>query len=112
MNDNNSYCFNYRKIANSNKLSMHAKGLAIVINPLQNPCIIYKNDNSKDIDYILPYNINTSKYLDKNNSLRTDSLFDGVINLEVVDIFKRNGFIWGGEWNNPVDYHHFEYKEN
>jgi hypothetical protein len=27
----------------------------------------------------------------------------------IVDIFKENGFyIWGGNWNNPIDYQHFQ----
>jgi hypothetical protein len=37
MADNNSSCFNYRKIANSEIISMHSYGLAIDINPVQNP---------------------------------------------------------------------------
>ena len=39
MRANNTYCFCYRKVAGSNKLSKHAQGLAIDINPLYNPCV-------------------------------------------------------------------------
>ena len=39
MADNNSSCFNYRKIANSKIISMHSYGLAIDINPVQTPYI-------------------------------------------------------------------------
>jgi hypothetical protein len=28
---------------------------------------------------------------------------------EVIDIFADNGFsIWGGDWQNPIDYQHFQ----
>ena len=40
MSDNNTSCFNYRSIANSEIISMHSYGLAIDINPVQNPYII------------------------------------------------------------------------
>ena len=39
MNANNSSCFNFRKIEGSELLSIHSYGLAIDINPLQNPFI-------------------------------------------------------------------------
>ena len=28
---------------------------------------------------------------------------------EVVNIWKKHGFYWGGDWNNPKDYMHFSY---
>ena len=28
---------------------------------------------------------------------------------DIIDIFAANGFtIWGGNWQNPIDYHHFQ----
>ncbi|MBR1946021.1 MAG: M15 family metallopeptidase [Alphaproteobacteria bacterium] len=39
MRDNNTSCFNYRKIAGSDKLSNHSFGLALDINPLYNPYV-------------------------------------------------------------------------
>jgi peptidoglycan L-alanyl-D-glutamate endopeptidase CwlK len=39
MNDNNTSSFNYRFISGSRILSMHANGLAIDINPKQNPYV-------------------------------------------------------------------------
>ncbi len=44
MNDNNTSSFNYRFISGSRILSMHANGLAIDINPKQNPYV--KNGTS------------------------------------------------------------------
>ena len=37
MKDNNSSCFNHRLIPNSSFVSLHSYGMAIDINPLQNP---------------------------------------------------------------------------
>lgn len=39
LSDNNTSCFNFRPIIGSTKLSMHDYGLAIDINPIQNPFI-------------------------------------------------------------------------
>ena len=42
MVDNNTYAFNYRNVGGTNRLSNHAYGKAIDINPMQNP---YKKGN-------------------------------------------------------------------
>ncbi|MCK7509072.1 MAG: M15 family metallopeptidase [Desulfobacterales bacterium] len=39
MADNNSSGFNFRVIADTNKLSLHSFGRAVDINPVQNPVI-------------------------------------------------------------------------
>lgn len=39
--DNNTSCFNYRVVAGSTKLSRHALGMAIDINPFYNPYVTY-----------------------------------------------------------------------
>lgn len=39
MQANNTSCFNYRMMSGSNVLSLHAKGLAVDVNPLQNPSV-------------------------------------------------------------------------
>ena len=41
--DNNTSCFNYRVVEGSKKLSKHALGLAIDINPVYNPYVTYPN---------------------------------------------------------------------
>ena len=92
MKANNSSCFNFRKIAGTDKLSIHSYGLAIDINPKQNPYvtngIIYPEDGAS--------------YLNR------ETQRPGMVE-PIVDIFKRNGFeIWGGEWKDPIDYHHFQ----
>lgn len=103
MSENNSSAFNYRKIAGKNKLSNHAYGLAIDINPRINPYItskgvapsngkVYKNRNKKTCK---------GKYADYMISEKS----------KIVKIFKKYGFSWGGDWKNSKDYQHFEYKK-
>ncbi|RYE06262.1 MAG: M15 family peptidase [Rickettsiaceae bacterium] len=98
MKDNNSSCFNYRKIANSSELSMHSYGLAIDINPLQNPYIV-----------IDPINHSISVHPKQGVSfLNRHNQRPGMVE-PIVHIFKKYGFdVWGGEWNTPIDYHHFQ----
>lgn len=103
MSENNSSAFNYRKIAGKSKLSNHAYGLAIDINPRINPYItskgiapsngkVYKNRNKKTCK---------GKYADYMISGKS----------EIVKIFKKYGFSWGGDWTKSKDYQHFEYKK-
>lgn len=94
MQANNTNCFDYRLQTNSKKrLSKHALGLAIDINPIQNPYI--KGSQ------IFPANANT-------NSTK------GLINLKndlgkkVITLFKKMGFKWGGNFKRNKDYMHFE----
>ena len=47
MEDNNTSCFNYRTVEGTTKLSKHAQGLAIDVNPFFNPYITYENGREK-----------------------------------------------------------------
>lgn len=97
MEDNNTSCFNYRKIINTDRLSLHSYGLAVDINPLYNPCYL-KNG------VILPWN--GEKYYNRFNN------FEHKIDTNDLcyKLFIKNGFEWGGLW--PFqDYHHFQYKK-
>ncbi|MEQ9115315.1 MAG: M15 family metallopeptidase [Rickettsiales bacterium] len=97
MKSNNSSAFNYRGIAESDKLSIHSYGLAIDINPKQNPYIIKKSNE----EIVFPRS--GKEFLDRSKS------FKGKISNKEVIIFKENKFIcWGGEWKDPIDYQHFE----
>lgn len=94
MQANNSSCFNYRTIAGSHKLSRHAFGMAVDINPLQNPCVRGTRirpstatdyvDRSKDF----PHKIDDYDLCKKT--------------------FESHGFRWGGRWRSVKDYQHFE----
>ena len=97
MSDNNSSCFNFRPIAGSDLLSIHSYGLAIDINPVQNP-FIEIDDETGDVA-IFPKE--GAKYLNRSN------IRAGMVE-PIIEIFTRYGFEWGGNWNSPIDYHHFQ----
>lgn len=101
MKDNNTSCFNYRKIAGTNKLSNHSFGLAVDINPLYNPYV--KTTRNKTI--VSPDN--AAVYADRTKN------FDHKIDQNdfAYRVFKKHGFIWGGDWINVKDYQHFEFIE-
>jgi len=94
MADNNSVGFNFRYIAGTRTLSRHAWGMAIDINPIQNPFI-------RD-GVILP--AAGAEYLDRTN-VRPGMIVPGDV---VYNAFTSRGWIWGGHWTVPIDYHHFE----
>ena len=99
MRANSSTCFNSRFIANQKVLSKHAFGVAIDINPVQNPYLVY------DEDKITIYPPNGFDYVHNRHQNQK-----GVITQQVVDIFANYQFsVWGGNWdyNNIKDYHHF-----
>jgi hypothetical protein len=92
--DNNTSSFNDRPVAGGTSLSVHAYGLAIDLNPVQNP---FLQGAARRID---PKG--GEKYLD-----RAD-IRPGMAET-VIDVFADNGFsIWGGDWHNPIDYQHFQ----
>jgi hypothetical protein len=90
MNDNNTSCFNYRKISGAKALSKHSYGRAIDINPFLNPRI--KNGKSE------PYN---AKYI-----AGKPGVFSR--NNVIVNEFIKLGWKWGGNWKLSKDYQHFE----
>lgn len=101
MADNNSSSFCCRVIKDTDLYSIHSYGMAIDVNPLQNP-IIYNDQNPH---LVLP--VGGEEYLDRS------SISPGMITRDVVEIFKIHGFtVWGGAWKKPVDYHHFNVPRN
>ncbi len=99
---NNSVAYNDRRIAHSKNISIHAYGLAIDINPQQNPFI--DNTRRDKESTILVYPESGKKYLNRLN------VRPGMITQEIVQIFSVHGFKeWGGMWNKPIDWHHFQY---
>jgi hypothetical protein len=96
MSDNNTSSFNGRNIVGSNRISMHAYGAAIDINPRNNPFVVRGGGRK----IVKP--TSGAGYLDR--SARSSGMAE-----LVREIFANHGFtIWGGNWPNPVDYQHFQ----
>lgn len=102
MRANNTSCFCYRSISKSNKLSAHARGMAVDLNPLYNPYYIDRRDG---IRYVQP--ATARKYCDRTKSFR----YKIDENDLAYKLFKQNGFSWGGHWRRSKDYQHFELNE-
>ena len=96
MADNNTSSFNDRPVAGGTSLSMHAYGLAIDLNPVQNPFLEGAGARRR----VSPSG--GEKYLDRRD------IRPGMAET-VIDVFADNGFlIWGGDWHDPIDYQHFQ----
>ena len=91
---NNTSCFCYRVVAGSQKLSKHAQGLAIDINPLYNPCvrgrIIQPRSGKRWANRARAFTYKIE---------RGDLLWR---------LFTEHGFTWGGSWRSLKDWQHFE----
>lgn len=96
MSDNNTTCFNYRVVKNSKTLSWHAFGLAIDINPLNNP---YIKGNT-----ISPQN--AGDYINRKLQLPEMIYYNDF----AYKTFTKYGWKWGGNYKSLKDYQHF-YKE-
>jgi peptidoglycan L-alanyl-D-glutamate endopeptidase CwlK len=88
---NNSSGFNFRVIEGTTKLSMHSLGRAVDINPVQNP-VIYPDGR------IAPEG---AVYQPGETGTVTGDH-------PVVQEFIKRGWFWGGNFEQPKDYHHFE----
>ena len=93
MRANNTSAFNYRAIAGAGRLSNHARGRAIDINPFLNPEIrggvVRPNDTTYDPS--------------RPGTIMADSF--------IVSFLKERGWTWGGDWTSLKDYQHFEKAE-
>ena len=90
----NTSCFNYRKKTGMRELSKHARGLAVDINPFENP-------------YVRPSRVRpagASAYADRSKDFphKIDK------NDLCYRLFREHGFHWGGTWHSVQDYQHFE----
>jgi hypothetical protein len=94
MEDNNTSAFNCREIPGTGRWSLHASGRAIDLNPLLNP----------EIDHGAVQPKTATPYVDRG---RTDP---GILHAgdAAVRVFTDRGWTWGGGWQSPVDYQHFE----
>lgn len=100
IDENNTSCFNYRPVTGGKKLSNHAYGFAIDINPQQNPYVSYRDGKARWSHE------NANDYIDRSTGLPHVITHEDL----AFKIFSAHGFSWGGDWNNPKDYQHFEKK--
>ena len=96
---NNSSAFNWRPLTGSTtKISRHAMGMAIDINPLYNPY------------YKFYHGLETIK--PEEGEPYVDRMSGYPYQIEEGDVcyrlFMERGFKWGGEWSSLRDYQHFE----
>jgi len=97
---NNTSSFNFRVVSGTTKLSKHAQGLAIDINPLYNP-YIHLNNGKVEPANGKPYATNRTA------SRKTPVPFIDTSDL-CYKLFLQHGFRWGGAWRTVKDYQHFE----
>ena len=90
MEANNTSCYCPRRTKNGG-LSRHARGMAIDINPLWNPCIHISDKHAGEIE---PRTARRSHVIDKDDLC--------------YRLFIQHGFKWGGAWRSLKDYQHFE----
>lgn len=105
MDANNSSAFNARPITGGESWSKHAYGVAIDINPVQNPFLAFDESGSITVkpEKSATRYVNRARYRARNEIERK-----GMAE-EVVEVFAHHGFlIWGGDWNTPIDTQHFE----
>lgn len=93
MSANNCSAFNFRTVAGTDRLSKHALGLAVDINPVQNPWVRG--------DIVAPPE--GRAYLDRDRDAPGMIKRPGPVTAAFDDI----GWEWGGDWTRQKDYHHF-----
>ena len=91
----NTSCFNYRPRTGQRRLSTHALGRAVDINPLENPFV----DRQGRVQPA-----GAEAYADRSAD------FPHKIDREDLcyRLFRAHGFAWGGAWRSVKDYQHFE----
>jgi hypothetical protein len=96
---NNTSAFNCRTVAGTSRWSQHAYGLAIDINPVQNPYVTSNGTASPP---------NGAPYVDRSQHL-PGMIHDGDV---VVQSFTAIGWGWGGYFGSVKDWQHFSANGN
>lgn len=94
MQANNTSCFNYRTVARSKTLSKHAFGMAVDINPLENPYVKGSFVQPSTATIFVDRNKDFPHKIDETDFCK--------------EVFESFGFLWGGSWRSVKDYQHFE----
>jgi len=102
MEDDNSSAFNHRTVAGSGRISLHAYGAAIDLNPVENPYLTF---SGATVTVAPPQG---AAFVNRRQARLGKPVRKGMAE-EVVAIFAANGFSnWGGDWDGPIDYQHFD----
>lgn len=104
--NNNTSAFNFRNSSGKTTLSTDSYGTAININPQQNPHLAIKEDG---ICFVKPKK--GAEYLNRTHIRQgmAESIPNPQTDMSVINIFAKYGFnIWGGFWDNPIDWSHFQ----
>lgn len=83
-----SSSFYWRQVRGANRLSAHSYGIAIDINVANSTYWLWANKGKSETDQIT---------------------YSNKIPMEIVRVFEKHGFIWGGRWYH-YDTMHFEYR--
>ena len=95
----NTSCFNYRRATDAENLSRHAFGMAIDLNPYENPFIYVHPDGSFSCDHEGSYAYIENRSSEVPHVITHEDL--------AYQLFAAHGFAWGGDWSSPIDYQHF-----
>jgi hypothetical protein len=106
MSANASNAFISRNIMGKSLVSLHSYGLAIDVNQIQNPYCIYDGEPGQKLK-LFPKE-SSMGYLNRVLDRPGKPPRPGMVE-PVVHVFRENGFtVWGGDWDDPLDYHHFQ----
>jgi hypothetical protein len=92
MDADNTSAFNCRAITGGTGWSEHAYGRAIDVNPVENPYVLGSSVGPRA----------GREFVSRPD--RPGVIQDGD---DVVRAFAEVGWLWGGDWDSPVDYQHF-----
>jgi poly-gamma-glutamate synthesis protein (capsule biosynthesis protein) len=96
MDDNNTSAFNCRRVEGGKGMSKHALGLAVDINPIQNP---YRDAAGVAPRAGAAYATTQGRRAPVMGLIRPDDV--------VMRAFRRIGWRWGGHFRTTPDYQHF-----
>ena len=99
----NTSAFNCRNVTGGQKWSKHAYGLAIDINPIENPYLKKGKHSShkKSLKFEKRVHRNHLDVKDRALLLKKD---------QATQAFLKRGWVWGGDWKYVKDYQHFQKK--
>ena len=101
---NNTSSFVSRAITGDSRyISLHAYGVALDVNPVQNPYIHFDDKGGA------LFKPEAGQNHANRMAFRLGKKVRQGLAEQVIDEFARHGFIyWGGYWDTPIDYQHFQ----